>query len=184
MSAYTDARRGAFFAALAVPWLLFCAFVVAEYLPANPFTPNVPADARVAVRQLVPQGWGFFTKSPRDEQIHLYRVTGAAYADAFAGHESEARNLFGLSRRPRMQGRELGAITAHASVSIACDADLQSCLNRARHSRENVVTTGAKAQLCGEFVMTRQAPIPFAWAHFASVSLPGQYTHVEIRCAT
>ncbi len=57
------------------------------------------------IAAIVPQGWGFFTKSPKEQTYVCYKFYKGAYVPVTLANFS-AGNLFGLSRKSRVVGYE------------------------------------------------------------------------------
>jgi antimicrobial peptide system SdpA family protein len=71
--------------------------------------PYVPLSGANLLGVAFPQGWAFFAQPPNEEQYHVYsRAEPTSLIDRMP--YSEPKNLFGLDRRPRKQGRELHSL--------------------------------------------------------------------------
>ncbi len=155
-----------------------------EYMPPNPLSMSLPSTARMALRQVLPEGWGFFTKSQRDEYFQLYRNQGGTFVNAFDGPEADPSNLFGVSRKPRAEGLEIGMIeVAVGAKTIPCRGVWTSCA--AALAAAPVITAGPRASfslLCGRFVLVLTKPIPYTWARFKQVTMPSKLANVEVPC--
>ena len=51
------------------------------------------------ITSFFPQGWGFFTRNPREPKYLLYKITGDAPPQLMNYKITSYKNLFGLSRR-------------------------------------------------------------------------------------
>ncbi|MCL6577720.1 SdpA family antimicrobial peptide system protein, partial [Kyrpidia sp.] len=73
--------------------------------------PNNPTHVlkNITISQIFPQGWGFYSISPREEQISLYDENGNLAVD---WPNASVNNLFGLMRKGRAQGLEVGIVSA------------------------------------------------------------------------
>lgn len=58
---------------------------------------------------LFPQGWGFFTKDPKEVTIDVYQLEGKALK-LISMNNFSAQNLFGFSRKARYVGYEFGKL--------------------------------------------------------------------------
>lgn len=56
-----------------------------------------------------PQGWGFFTKSPREENIYIYSLNDNLVKNEMPTN-SHYSNYFGISKKSRMVGYEVSMI--------------------------------------------------------------------------
>ncbi|MFI9568833.1 SdpA family antimicrobial peptide system protein [Streptomyces rishiriensis] len=95
-------------------WKVVIAYVVQEQLPKNVL--SLPGQAKVkhAVANMAPQGWSFFTKSPRDPELVPYKkIKGDCKNISITPHASP-HNAFGLDRRSRAQGVEIALLLSAA----------------------------------------------------------------------
>lgn len=74
----------------------------------NP-TVIVKYDVRNRVMSLFPQGWGFFTKSPLDPMVMIYRQEGEKN-ELLTYTNSSRENYWGLSKRSRAIGIEMSKV--------------------------------------------------------------------------
>jgi antimicrobial peptide system SdpA family protein len=113
---------------------------------------------------LLPQGWGFFTRDPREAQTMVYRPEGSAFRLVNKSN-GEASYLFGLSRVSRRQNIELGQIiaTIPSQAWTPCSSrNLSSCLSDSLVVRKNPFKSPL---IKGEYVLVSTNPIPWAWSH-------------------
>lgn len=183
-SSAIDLRVGFAVIALAAFWAVFSFYVVHTYAPPNPIALPGEPRSELIIREMFPQGWAFFTKSPRDAQFDLLRPTSHGWVRAFAGPESELRNAVGLSRFPRAQGSELGTL-AHQLAGlrpVACTRAPTECLRSVQHFTR-VHNPNAYPVLCGRYAITWQEPIPWSWvSRFKNINMPSQIYAVDIQC--
>ncbi|MGQ4381456.1 SdpA family antimicrobial peptide system protein [Streptomyces sp. SAS_267] len=127
--------------------------------------------SRQTVSRIWPQGWGFFTKSPRTPANVAYKITeGDAPKNALIGPNASPSNLFGASRRARAQGPEIATLLhslperawkkCEAYVITECEADDFTLASR-------VVNSSPIPTLCGKVILTSEEPVPWAWRTIA-----------------
>ena len=56
-----------------------------------------------------PQGWGFFTKSPREDNVYIYSLTNSLVKSEMQPNNHYS-NYFGISKKSRMVGYEVSMI--------------------------------------------------------------------------
>ena len=113
---------------------------------------------------LLPQGWGFFTRDPLEEQTLVYRPQGSDFR-LVNKSSGEPSYLFGLSRVSRRQNIELGQIiaTIPAQAWTPCSSrNLSSCLSDSLVVRKNAFKSPL---VTGEYVLVSTPPLPWAWSH-------------------
>lgn len=133
---------------------------------------------------ILPQGWKFFTKSPREPQLRVLALGPGGWRSAELGANAEPSNWLGLSKAPRARGAELGLISKHVP-NVAwhpCSETVEACL--ARLSEPAVVHNPAPApSLCGTLAFALQEPVPWAWAALKSkFAMPSRVARLEVSC--
>jgi antimicrobial peptide system protein, SdpA family len=133
--------------------------------------------------KIFPQGWGFFSKSPRDSTV---TILNESLESAANWPNNSLKNLFGINRFGRTQGIEMGLIFSQVPNSSwkVCEEDLRGCINQ----NDEVVTvnnTTPKPSFCGSFILVSREPIPWAWSKIATKdSMPSKYVRVEAICSS
>lgn len=167
-------------------WTIFAAYVADAGLPPN--IVDLPGESRVrqGVIELVPEGWSFFTRNPRESDFAIYGLDDelGAWRSITLGPAGEARNLFGLSRRYRAQGLDFGSLAelVPASAWQVCDLGPAACL---AGLEPYVVERGpAPGQmLCGPIGLAMQEPVPWAWSHSTPATvMPSRLVRLEVKC--
>jgi antimicrobial peptide system SdpA family protein len=172
---------------LSALWLVVALYSVHAVLPNNVL--ELPARQSVAepVHSVLPQGWAFFTKSPRDplltayefdEQGRPYRVPEISSPDY--------RNLFGINRR----GRAIGTELAHLLDSVPperwvdCEPGDDQCLSRLRTgSPYRVASPVPGPRLCGEVVFAVETVVPYPYRNLVDERLVvDQAAYLQIDC--
>lgn len=140
-----------------------------------------PASKRVAnvAREVVPEGWSFFTKSPRESFVVAYDDEGDEVSTA---PNAQGKWVFGLNRASRLGGidvervmRKLGPgdwrrCAAGVSVSV-CGEGLE---------HRSVRVTDGVDSLCGKVTLAREEPVP--WAFRGADPLIEEIAVVEVLC--
>ncbi|MFF5876789.1 SdpA family antimicrobial peptide system protein [Streptomyces californicus] len=179
-------RMGKLLLAVVAFWTLVGGYVLHTQLPSNAVQLPGQAGLERTVRVVTPQGWAFFTKSPRDAKIEVWtRDSGGKWRDALLAPHSEAHNAFGLNRRSRAQGVELGQLQARVRPGDwkTCeDGDLARCLS-SFGSPIPADSPVPRPQLCGAVGVTQQDVLPWAWsASEGETEMPGKVAVMEIAC--
>lgn len=181
-------RLGGVLLAIAAVWTALAGYVVHSQLPANALELPAQDALQLHVRQVAPQGWAFFTKSPRSTQLVVWRPDAAgAWERAMLAPHSEPRNLFGFNRRSRAQPVEMALLGNRAPAERwrECpDGNVPACL--AAVAPGDVVPVDNPSPgplLCGPVGLSRQEPLPWAWADAAEdTRMPARVLRLEVRC--
>lgn len=83
--------------------------------PSNPIKNRLPFDSKLIGSILLPEGWSFFTRNPREEWLFAYTLKNAKVEPIlFKG--SSSKNLFGFSKEFRIRNMEIHTILEKANV--------------------------------------------------------------------
>lgn len=160
---------------------LIVAYVVHAALPASPFT--LPGPDIKLVRALVPQGWAFFTKSPRSRsaEVFQYRADGS-WRDITAGSRARPGSLMGLDRLGRSQGTEVAMLLAVVPEDSwrDCERTPTICLSEARVAH-TIRNRSSHHSVCGEVGVVLQEVLPWAWRD-APTTMPSKVLRVRVQC--
>ncbi|WP_193777196.1 SdpA family antimicrobial peptide system protein [Rhodococcus sp. YH3-3] len=145
-----------------------------------PYQQSQPAQA---VKSLLPQGWAFFTKSPRGETFSVYAGPESGNVKLTATPISEPRNWFGLDRTPRAQGTEYAALLQ----GVAAD-DWRACISLAECISANIPALPREnlapgPTFCGDIYVVRLESTPWAWREFESERRnPTDSVRIDVKC--
>ncbi|WAS84895.1 MULTISPECIES: SdpA family antimicrobial peptide system protein [unclassified Corallococcus] len=170
--------------------LLFGGSSVAAYalhaaLPYNPL--QLPFEDRFDIRLVLPEGWAFFTRDPRDERILSYlRTPGGQWVRANQTPNFQPRNAFGIDRAARAQGVEMGLLL-EATRQLgrhACEEDPLKCLERAPSER-TLRNESPNPTFCGQLGIVFQPAVPWAWSRShrgKAVVMPSKVLRLDVEC--
>lgn len=108
-------------------------YIVTGYSTAAPPIAKLPGDDIIGqpIRQLFPQGWGFFTRPADSEMLVPYAITGEySLEPTTMGVNSEPRFLFGLDRTSRSQAVEITLLLEGLTEDswVDCAHSPENCL--------------------------------------------------------
>ena len=162
-------------------------FVVSAALAAMPFhTVNLPQHVQGFVLQLAPEGWGFFTKSPRDPEIHVAQLSHGRLRSLNIASSFSAEFAFGFNRLGRAQGIEVDTLLLqlnNPSLWHECTRALESCLRNLK-PQTKLENAARRPTLCGDMVFAESRPVPWAYSRLARpVVMRSRLTRVEVVCS-
>ncbi|GAA2369804.1 SdpA family antimicrobial peptide system protein [Streptomyces carpaticus] len=170
--------------AVAGLWLVAIVYIAQIHLPSNVVTLPGQTAAAPAVRTLAPQGWSFFTKSPRDPELTAYALREGTWQELRRAPHAEPRNWFGLDRASRAQGVET-ALLLHQLPEPdwhPCDADLPACLAAAPPPAA-VTNPSPEPTLCGRIAVVQLRPVPWAWRDLLpDTHTPDSLVSLDVTC--
>lgn len=164
-------------------WSCFCVIAFFGSLPDSPM--RLSKKHHLYLASVLPEGWSFFTRSPREEEISAFGRDGGAWR-LLNFRASSSRSWFGLRRTSRVQGVEFGGLAAQipdSSWSAHSDpfsggADLTSI------PRLPAGNTAVRKTMCGEVLLQKKPPVPWAWSRSGRpVAMPAKYVLLQVDCA-
>jgi antimicrobial peptide system SdpA family protein len=176
-------RLGAIVVALAVLGALVCGYVVHAQIPTNAVQLPYETSLSRQVRLVLPQGWAFFTRSPRQPDVVPYVRVDGRWRLALRTPNAEPRNLFGLSRTARAQGVEMGVLVGGLRPTdwLECGESPIGCLDRP--SPIAARNTSLTPSLCGQVGLVSQQPLPWAWSGAREqTTMPSNVARLDVSC--
>lgn len=161
-------------------WLLIAYLFLSTIIFALPDSPASHIGSEV-IFKLFPQGWAFFSKSPRDESIFIYNLE--LTENPVIWPNNHPKNIFGLKRYGRGQGVEVGVLYSQIKPEnwYACEGIIHECLVELDFI--SVINNTPNPSLCGEFILVLREPIPWAWSKKVSLeNIPSKLVKVESTC--
>jgi sporulation delaying protein A len=164
-------------------WAGFLLTLLGTYLPKNSFTPS--GKIQLYVKSFFPEGWGFFSKNPRDADVYIYSVKDGDFM--LKTPSSSFENLLGLKRDARAQGAEYGILLKQLSAD---KVQWYECKNIS-HLDCFTANRGVFAiqlqnpsytpTLCGELWIVLQAQVPWAWSG-RQTYMPLKFLKIKVSC--
>jgi antimicrobial peptide system SdpA family protein len=96
---------------LSVIFLTFVVFVF--FIFKNSLGYNIQSSSYqkiIFLSKISPQGWGFFTKTPRDPNVHIFVVRDGKISKRILYQNFTSNNLLGFTRKNRMIAFEISQI--------------------------------------------------------------------------
>ncbi|MCS1352296.1 SdpA family antimicrobial peptide system protein [Mechercharimyces sp. CAU 1602] len=162
-------------------FLYFFAISIHSALPTNAVAP-LPLEESLAVNRSVPQGWGFYSKDPKESTFHVIDIETGVTAAAWPNNRPI--NYFGLKRYGRSQGIEAGVIRQQIDESAwqECEEEMFECMRAAEIAQE-IENPLSSPTICGEVGYGYQEPVPWAWSKSREqIEMPSRIARVKITC--
>lgn len=163
----------------AIPVFFVCAVLAYSIFAVSPhstFHPPGMDAVKESLSRAVPQGWAFFTKSPRDPFLLVFAKGDAgAYRELLQLPTTKAENYFGISRFGRGQPVELANIVNRVASQSwnKCGPATNSCLDgpvgdiKVRNEKPD-------PSLCGSIKVVEVVPVPWAYRHLTDARFQAQ----------
>lgn len=171
-----------FTSTLLIVFLLFF-YSIHTSLPHNALT--LPLVDKLQMEAWFPQGWGFYSKDPREESIHVFDYQTEDPSTNWPHNSIE--NFYGLKRIGRAQGIEAGLVKSKVPEDdwIACEEEPFTCATE--HDGGEPITINNESPfptICGEHLIVMQEPVPWAWSKYKETAImPSQIARVNVLCS-
>ncbi len=166
---------------VAIGWMTIITYVLHASLPFNPI--RLPYAERIQARFWIPEGWGFFTRNPREERVTPYAWRADGWISASLGPHGRSSNLFGLNRISRAQNVEMGLLLQRVPNRMwrDCTGSSTACIDSVTRVPE-LRNRSPRPTLCGDIAFVRQQPIPWAWVRLHGAVMPSRVTRIRSKC--
>lgn len=169
--------------------LILClgAFVFIQVLFSSlPFNPSrTKIDFQKSVFTFLPQGWAFFTRSPREAQVVLYCYDNGDLKRVNHKHSSHY-NIFGLRRKSTAIMSELQYFKMNIPEENYINTEWNYQRDLIGEIPENSIEVSNEYSaplLCGEYVLVFQEPVPWAWLDSVEeIKMPAKVIKLDITC--
>ena len=146
---------------------------------------RIPRSAKLAQAVIFPEGWGFFTRSPREPSSIVYRIEAGRLTKLTFSNTS-AHNLFGVSRSARAFDAELALVLAPvlAGTWKDCRGDPTDQHSWAPLRVLHLANWSRTRYICGEILVVQQAPVPWAWSSSRHrIRMPSKILRATVDCS-
>ncbi|WP_282055427.1 SdpA family antimicrobial peptide system protein [Maribacter luteus] len=153
------------------------------FVSAIPVPTNEPYLKKGSFFSLLPQGWGFFTRDPRENQLIVYRTSSNDTIVKVTEALGNYKNFFGMSRKGRLRGIELGILTAKINDSSWIEMKGgQNLLFEKSITADTIINEFRPYGFEGEYFFVKQERIPWAWAEsYEKIIMPYKYVKIYVK---
>lgn len=127
------------------------------------------------VNKISPQGWGFFTRSPREDLVDVFMLNNDFIALEFMPQNSAPSNFWGLDKKTRMKGFE---------TSIILDAIKQEKWYNSKQENPSFIQIKLPTlhyfKKDTKYVLVKYKTIPYLWQKYVKYP-PKQFIYIEIK---
>lgn len=182
-------RRVTIFASVfMVFWVLLGGSVYLTNQSENVLTTSWQQSVKAPVQTVMPEQWGFFTRSPREDELLSYRQNSGRWSSASMYPHSQARYLFGWNRVSRAQGIEIGMLFAEVTDRewhpCPASSTVTMCLEEGAAGAEwiDVPNRSPEPTLCGHAAISKALPPPWAWANIGQAKQDASVIYLDVEC--
>lgn len=179
-----------------IRWLLV-PMVIASYMVIQIFLATIPGNILESpiqskigssFREVLPQGWAFFTKSVGDDNLVPYAIsTSVESRKKIVAPNASPEYIFGWDRTPRAQGAEIAVLLQGIGKEKwnSCENEMaDGCLAVALKKPLKVKNLLYKPTLCGPILLIAETTTPWEWRNLVpEKSIPSEALMLDVTCA-
>jgi antimicrobial peptide system SdpA family protein len=167
-----------------ISWAAWCAIGLGVALVHSPHSPLSPGRRAILIAApVIPEGWGFFTRNPREEQLFVYQE-GVALR-SMDPVDAAPNPLLEFARVRRRRSVEIAMIAELVPESAFVPArPLDELIGDESNPHYELRSPVKRPDLCGKLLFERRAPTPWSWANRSSgMKIRGRVARVSVLCA-
>jgi antimicrobial peptide system SdpA family protein len=125
---------------------------------------QIPPGVKKTTNLLFPEGWSFFTRSPREELADIYKISEDKSIDKISSQCASPGNFYGISRKSRKIGMELSTIVSKINDSSWVQMDISKAGTDSLPVLSIPLDSEAEYLLKGNYILKAETPVPWAWS--------------------
>lgn len=162
-------------------------YILIVSIPENPIKARYSFFSKKVVKRLTPQGWAFFTKNPRSEEIYFYEIdtTNNKIKNIFF-RNVQSSQLFGIKRDNRLIISKLNNIINDIDTELWFSYrgnTLDFLRKNSAYRRINKITVKIREPaICGLYCLEMKEPIPWSWIDLERINMPSRLILIDFKC--
>lgn len=160
---------------LIVFWLIVLSYIFKSSLPV---VSDLTYENKATLFNFVPQGWGFFTRDPREDELILFEIKNNSI-ERFTKTNSAISSFFGVSRKNRLINVESGILLPEIEDSLWKSMKGRELILDKTLKTDTIINRFHPCNIKGDFFFVKQERIPWAWAG-NKIIMPYKYVKVHI----
>ncbi|MFJ7747459.1 SdpA family antimicrobial peptide system protein [Peribacillus sp. NPDC097295] len=157
-------------------FLLFF-YGIMQIMPNNPIK-HLPLSNEIHIYSWFPQGWGFYSKDPRDTTFTIINMQTGELAVQWPNNRVD--NLFGINRKGRSQGIEAGRISSKVTVSDWKEVKGDPVKELKKMKSITVDNDSPNPTILGDVGIIFQESTPWNWAKNKDLIMPSKIVRVKV----
>lgn len=155
-------RRVIIFYLLYFCTIVFIVFLTVISIPNNPISLRYNLNINKKMNALLPEGWAFFTRDCKEEQIYIYRLSDEFKPNILSFKTSDLDQFIGINRHNRVMHNKIGSILSGIDDSLFYESDIDiRKLKIDSITKANVSISNSK--ICGKYLIKLQKPVSWTW---------------------
>lgn len=163
---------------IAVLWITFLNYV---FISSLPIPNNTSYKQKATFFNIIPQGWGFFTRDPRENEIYLYTIINNSVVK-FTDTNGSQKNFYGASRKNRLIGIELGLLIPKINKSSWKEMKGGKLVFNPKIHTDTILNKFSPCNIKGTYFIVEQERIPWAWSrNYNNLIMPYKYAKIYVK---
>lgn len=158
-------------------FLLLFIFFLSVSIKSNTFATST--QTKVIFTSISAQGWGFFTRSPREPMVDIYKIDHGVLSK-ISSKNSTLSNILGFSRKSRKIGMEISTVLMKTKKEKWNVVDAPSSF-KIPESISKIDFTDLYFLTPGDYLLVKKTMIPWAWYGKKNNFIPYETLRVQIR---
>lgn len=154
----------------------------------NSLSTSTPYDnpyfVKKLTRNLFPEGWGFFTRNPREEMLYFLKNDNDKLIKMI-NPCSSSEYSFGLDRNCRSKSAELEVIISQINDSLWVTEDTSILLGKKKIfsiPKDTVTNFFYYPKITGNILIVKQKRLPWAWSkNRNNLKIPLKYIEIYVK---
>ncbi len=168
-----------FFFFLVFFWLII---IYNIFISSVPIPTNSSYIKKSTIFNITPQGWGFFTKNPREEEMFLYKINSKNEISLFTKTNNAFEFFLGASRKNRFIGIETEALVSKLDKNAWVKGDIKFYDFKQDIKTDTISLNFATKDIQGDFFIVRKQRVPWAWGRsYKKIIMPYEYTKIYVK---
>lgn len=146
-----------------------------------PFNPLSLSFSKSYLYSLVPEGWGFFTKNPKEEVALIFKRTSDDHWELFSRSNADSEFLFGISRKNRRVLAETQYLVDRLRDSLFLPRQGKAL----DFVTKNIILTKSAFNnpiLKGDMIVVKQKRLPWAWSsNYKRINMPYKAVRIYVQ---
>lgn len=160
---------------------IFWAIIVIIVVLSNVSTPiSIPYSKSKTIFTFSPQGWGFFTRNPREDIAKIYSINNEKVTPVIVAN-SNRKFMFGLSKKAKLVSWEISNIIDQIKEEDWVQNNRDTLLFNTKKI-DTIKNSFFVPSLKGGYIISIQERIPHAWSkHHENIVMPYKYVRVYVQ---
>ena len=159
-------------------WIISLSYVFKSALPVPS---NESFFKKTVFFNFLPQGWGFFTRDPREDEVILYQIIEDT-AIQYTQTNNSRDNWYGFSRRNRLKLIEAGVIVSQIKDSLWMKMKGGDFILDRGIYTDTINSRFKPCNIKGDYFVVKRERIPWAWAKKQEeIIMPYSYVKIYVK---